>query len=454
MTDPPLTTNAIAYAWERLWDVAGAEKLNLPRIYGSASSSLTEPGVIVVPAPANAWTDLLNSPPHSLDWLPAEALFPPGYPRPFDDRLPILFWSDADRTKPPIWVREDGTVIFHIDLIAATLFMLTRWEEIVRPERDEHARFPASASTAFRQGFLDQPIVDRYAMILRAWLQKLRPNWKPRVRSFRLRLSHDIDHLQRFETASLALRQAARDLLRSGSPAAALNDVYDFLYGRWRFSRNPFLTALEMFARQAESLGARAVFYVLAGASTPFDPGYDPTNPTFVQRLQRLRSAGHVIGLHPSYAAFLDENRYRAEKKRLETILQHDVHHARQHYLRFRAPDTWRIAQRAGVSEDATLGYPDHEGFRCGASHPFPVFDIQADQRLSLIEHPLHIMDGTLKEYRRLTPDESRRRMELLARRVAEVEGELHLLWHNHAVTGAWSPWFEAYSRFLSEIVL
>lgn len=452
MIAPPLTPNAIAYAWDRLLTIAGAEDLEPPHAYGPAHTSLPRPGVITIPALPAAWTQLLETPPGRLAWLPAADLFPPGYPLPFDDSVPILFESEAGRGKPPVWVREDGSIVFHIDLIAATLFMLTRWEETVLSINDEHDRFPATASVAYRQGFLDQPIIDRYAIILRAWLQKLRPAWQPRHREFRLRLSHDIDHLRRFETPKLAIRQAGRDLLREKSPGRIWRDVNDYLQGRWRFARNPYLLALERFAEQAEALNTRAVFYVLAGGNTIYDTGYDVANPVFRDNLLRLHERGHIIGLHPSYETYLDLQRYLAEKKKLENVLGFEVRHARQHYLRFRIPDTWRTAVDAGIQEDATLSYAQHEGFRCGTSHPFPVFDIIADKTLPLIELPLHVMDGTMKEYRRLTPEESLQRLRLMARRVVEVEGTLQLLWHNHATHPPWTRWHEAYSQFLEEI--
>ncbi|RUA18202.1 MAG: hypothetical protein DSY55_00665, partial [Clostridia bacterium] len=448
MIAPPLTPNAIAYAWERLLAIAGAHDPAPPHAYGPADAPLPRPGVVIVPAAPDAWAQLLEARPGRLTWLPAADLFPAGYPRPFDDAVPVLFESDAGGGKPPIWIRKDGSIVFHIDLIAATLFMLTRWEEVVLPRRDEHDRFPAAESVAYRQGFLDQPIVDRYAMILRAWLQKLQPSWQPQHHQFQLRLSHDIDHLRRFETAGLAIRQAGRDLLREKNIARAWRDASDYVQGRWRFARSPYLLALEHFADQAEALNTRAVFYVLAGGDAIYDTGYDVTNPIFRHILLRLHERGHIIGLHPSYETYLDPQRYLAEKTRLENILGFEVRHARQHYLRFRIPNTWRTAAEAGVQEDATLGYAQREGFRCGTAHPFPVFDIITDKTLPLTEMPLHVMDGTLKEYQRLTPEESRQRLRLMARRVAEVAGTLQLLWHNHAALPPWTRWREAYSQF------
>ncbi len=450
MIEPPLTPNAIAYAWERLWALAGAEELTIPRVYGPPHTPLPAPGVIISPAAAEAWEQLIQLPPNSLNWLPAEALFPPGYPRPFDDALPVLFWGETAGKRPPVRVREDGSILFAIDLIATILFMLTRWEEIVIAQRDSHDRLPATASVAYRQGFLDQPVVDRYAIILQAWLQKRFPSWQRPQRGFSLRLSHDIDHLRRFLHPNEALRQTIHDLWRQKRPVWALEDIRDFLMGRLWLDHNPYLSAMDNLAQLDEQAGYRGVFYIMAAVPAAYDEGFPVHTPALVRRLRELSARGHIIGIHPGYHTYLDPIRYQAEKARLETTLGRNIHHARQHYLRFRVPDTWRIAAQAGVVEDATLGYHDHEGFRCGTAHPFPVFDLIADHTLPVREHPLHVMDSTLITYRGLTPAQGLARLRHLARRVQEVGGEMHLLWHNTLTPPNRRPWMEVYRRFVT----
>ena len=449
MTPPSLTPNAIEYGRERLFDIAGVQELDVPFVYGPADTPLPAPGILILPAPPDAWQQLLHLPPNSLDWLPAEAFFPPGYPRPFDDALPVLFWGEGRQGQQPVRVREDGSVVFQVDILAAALFMLTRWEETILPDRDQHDRFPATASVAYRQGFLDQPIVDRYAMILRAWLQKLHPNWQPPTRNLTLRLSHDIDHLRRFLTTKEAFRQTAHDAVYLRRLDLVWNDVKDYLSGRLWLANNPYLTAIDVYADLAESVGTKAYFYIMATTPGPYDEGFDIHNPTLLTKLRAIQDRGHIVGLHPGYRTYRDLNRYQTEKAHLERALNQSVHHARQHYLRFQVPFTWRIAAAAGIKEDTTLGYADHEGFRCGTSYPYPVFDILADELLPLTEHPLHMMDSTLMFYRNLTPQQGFDRMERLARRVAEVGGELHLLWHNTALAFIQRPWFDVYRQFL-----
>ena len=53
-----------------------------------------------------------------------------------------------------------------IDIFASSFFMLTRWEEYVNKIRDMHNRFPAYASLACKNNFLDRPIVNEYVEML------------------------------------------------------------------------------------------------------------------------------------------------------------------------------------------------------------------------------------------------------------------------------------------------
>jgi hypothetical protein len=64
------------------------------------------------------------------------------------DDLPLIYQG---RTRVPGHVTlGERTVQTDIDVVASTFLMVTRYEEVVAPtQRDEHGRFPASASLAY-----------------------------------------------------------------------------------------------------------------------------------------------------------------------------------------------------------------------------------------------------------------------------------------------------------------
>ena len=166
--------------------------------------------------------------------------------------------------------------------------------------------------------------------------------------------------------------------------------------------------------------------------------------------LEALRGGGFEIGLHAGYRTLGDSGRLAEEKGRLAGILGHGRFGGRQHYLRFRVPDTWRDWESVGLTYDSTLTFFDHEGFRCGTCHPYRPFDLERNRELGLWEIPLIVMDGTLRDYRRLSPAAAATHALALAKRCEAVGGTFALLWHNSSLEGSWRAWSEVYEGLVA----
>ena len=83
---------------------------------------------------------------------------------------------------------------------------------------------------------------------------------------------------------------------------------------------------------------------------------------------------------------------------------------------------------------------------------PFPFFDIEQNRVLDLWEIPLIVMEGTLCQYRNLTPQQAESRILELASRCSQVEGTFTLLWHNSSLSHTWRPWAAMYTRVLQRL--
>ncbi|MBN1668944.1 MAG: polysaccharide deacetylase family protein [Anaerolineales bacterium] len=461
--NPRLTPAAQCYALQQLAQRAGLTgeinaaqlvDLQIPVYYAPAEQVQTaSPALIIVPCRDSAWQELQRRPAASLDWLPPERYLPPGWPNTKRAALPVLFWGAdyEDGSRPFATRRADGSVIFYADILAATVLMLSRWEEWQQAQTDEHGRFPGQASLAYRQGFLDRPIVDEYALVLRAWLQLLRPAWQPTPGRFTVQLSHDIDFLVRFKSPLPVLKNLAGDLLKRRSARLARQTCQDAWYSLREPAKNSYAQNILELATQARRRAFKSSFFFLA--TEPADPffhsGYDPNAPPLPGILAALQKLDVQIGLHASYATWQDPLQLAKERACLQTATGLSQMGGRQHYLRFKAPETWRAYVKAGLSYDASLGFADIEGFRCGTCHPFRVFDLQADQELPLQEQPLIVMDGTLFQYRKLSNAQALARIQLLAERCRQAEGTFSFLWHNTSFTGPWAAQRTVYLRAL-----
>lgn len=389
--------------------------------------------------PAAEWLNESSLPPGPLRWwtLPTSLSGIPGV----QPSVPVLY--SGDRTGDLYSERQDGARL-DLDVFGGAFFMLTRYEELVRADRDIHGRFPASAALAGREGFLERPIADEYCEILWRIMARLWPGLQRRPQSYKLVISHDIDSLLTTLVRSPAavLRNCAGDLLRRRDPLMVLRRLRSYLEAkRGRFDLDPNNT-FDYLMDQSELHGVTSAFYFFAGARTnPLDPAYDVRHPWIRGMLKHINRRGHEIGIHLGYGTYRDIDLTREGVAVLRQVLseegvEQDRWGGRQHYLRWENPTTWRNWDDAGLDYDGTLGYADRIGFRCGTCHEFSVFDLKREQQLRLREVPLIVMEGTLLEYMELPRQEALEKAAAMARRCKDFAGCFSLLWHNHSVVG------------------
>ncbi|MBK6586640.1 MAG: hypothetical protein IPG26_07365 [Coprothermobacter sp.] len=101
--------------------------------------------------------------------------------------VPVLYGKPGLR-------RQDQNINIEVDIFGSVFFMLSRYEEAVVKEKDVHGRFPTKESVAYKGGFINRPLVDEYVEILWACLKALWPRVERKRRSYRLLLTHDVDH--------------------------------------------------------------------------------------------------------------------------------------------------------------------------------------------------------------------------------------------------------------------
>jgi hypothetical protein len=156
------------------------------------------------------------------------------------------------------------------------------------------------------------------------------------------------------------------------------------------------------------------------------------------------------VGLHGSYHSAYQQGRLDEERGQLERVVGHKVNGTRQHFLRFDLPEGWRRQYHAGFEYDTTLGYAETPGFRAGLARPFYVFDFQHSQQYPLVEIPLVIMDGTLRDYQRMAPYDAWFQIESLLETVKAHRGIVSILWHNTFFTDyKYTGFFDLYEQVL-----
>lgn len=351
--------------------------------------------------------------------------------------LPVLFGRPLG--PDTYWAEDETGARLGLDVFGSAFFMLTRYEELARPVRDRYGRFPATASLALQEGFLERPIINEYLEILWRAMKRLWPGLARTPRGFRLVLSHDVD-LPFFDCPRQLLRVGFQDLVCRRAPGLAVGRLGSFLSARrGEVEGDPYNT-FDRLMSHSEQLGVTSAFYFIADhTGGRVDGTYRLEDPPIRALMAEIHARGHEIGLHPSYHTYRDGAQLAREFLRLRTALasvgvEQERWGGRQHYLRWENPTTWRNWEDAGLDYDATLAYADRVGFRCGTCYEFPAFDLLERRRLALIEAPLTVMDITLTVYMGLSLPSAVEKLLGISRLCRMFGGNFALLWHNSSL--------------------
>jgi hypothetical protein len=344
--------------------------------------------------------------------------------------------------KPPLFQPcEQGTFVCGIDLLLSLLFTLTRLEEMASGIRDEHARFPASASLAVQHSFLERPIVDEYGLAFEQVLCALLPSWKPERPSLRVKLTHDIDSVG----IPFKLRAAVGHTLKRREPFASLRDAASVFTG----VEPAELALVRTLASISKNRGLHSAFFWKASSAGPKDSGYDPFHPKIQRVIADLKDQGREVGVHPGYDTLGSRSALGEEVERLRRALGVQRLGGRQHYLRW-CPQTWLDWESCGLSYDSTVGFADFFGFRAGTAVPFRPWSLHENRELELVEVPLIVMDCTPVKYMGLSKKEGLDRIHNCIKRTALVGGVFTLLWHNAVLLEPeYQGWYESILNML-----
>lgn len=390
------------------------------------------------------------------DYLKRESL--PAYPLVRFGDLPIIYQGDRSEPVVKSITADCRTIETAIDIITSSFFMLTRYEEVLLDKKDNYGRFPARESLAYKEGFLDRPIVNEYIELLWSWIKTLvphlnrKPLW-PQSKRFTICITHDVDRLKKY--SSPPVLAVGGLLLRQRKPLSAVSLAWDYLKVCLNIKKDPFNTFDDMLSTE-QGYGIKSSFYFITAGDAVQDAHYSIDEVGTLNLIRRIENKGCEVGLHASYNSYDNPERIALEKERLDGVVRDRRYGCRQHILRWKSPDTWRHQEQAGILYDTSLAFADHVGFRAGVCFPFKPFDVIESRELDIWELPLTVMEGTLQSvnYQNLPPEESYQEIIKHIEIVKRFNGVFVMLWHNSSFDplGDWEGWREVYEQVMKYI--
>ncbi|WDE99150.1 polysaccharide deacetylase family protein [Lentisphaera profundi] len=350
--------------------------------------------------------------------------------------LPIIYG------KPNLEISENH-IQLDIDIFGSSFFMLSRYEEAIKTDRDKHDRFPVTASLAYQEDFLARPIINEYLEILWFCLSTLSPKLRRKTRQYKELISCDVDTPYNPNSGFLKkeLRQIASDLLKRKSLKLAWKRYRNFAAMRkGDYSLDPFYT-FDWMMKSCEENNLKCAFYFLCDKTNlNYDGKYNIDESPITGLLQSISARGHEIGLHGSYNTYQTLSQHKFEFDKLQKITKREGINTiniggRQHYLRYNIMKTPAILENSGMTYDSSLYYAEKPGFRCGICYEFTMYDLSSRSPLKLIQRPLIFMEastlsGIYNDY-----NNTSHLAATLKNTCYKFNGTFTLLWHNSSLT-------------------
>lgn len=346
----------------------------------------------------------------------------------------------------PIFFKTGPGSFLPYDLFATVFYFASRYEEYTPSELDMHHRFQAENSLAFKHRFLNKPFLNYLIGDLAQKLKHRYPVLEFKKRDFNFLSTIDIDNA--FAFANKGLKRNVGGLLKD-LVSLKLSSVAQRLASNINSGKDPYNTFDAIHAISTHTTTALQ-YFVLIGDYSAYDKNPHYTNKGFRTLLRKL-SAGYTLGLHPSYQSFNEAERVEKEKHRLENIIEKKVTAARCHFLRLQFPETYRTFIRAGITDDYTMIYASQPGFRTGLCVPYDWFDLENNSATHLIVHSSVVMEGTLRDYNKLSPKAASRLIDELMQEVKKFGGEFVSVWHNDSFVPGQKEWIDVYHKMLVE---
>jgi hypothetical protein len=342
----------------------------------------------------------------------------------------------------PCFFATGGKSVMPFDIFAASFYLITRYEEYLPHVKDIHGRYTAEESLAFKHDFLEKPVVDIWAYKLLDALKEKFPDYQYKEREYRFISTIDVDNAYAYKYKSL---------LRS--VGGFMNDLFSFrILNLWvrfavvtRIQKDPFDTFNKIIKVQNQ-YKIDTIFFFLVGDYTTFDTNISASKSKYKLLIKDVVDYARV-GLHPSYFSMNNGALLKKEKIRLEHTINMPTIRSRQHYLRFSLPETYQNLIDLEITEDHSMGYASHVGFRASTCTPFYFYDLDFEIQTPLKIFSFAIMDTTLNDYMKLTPKQSLGRIRDLKNEVEAVNGTFITLFHNETLSNylRWKGWKRLY---------
>ena len=346
-----------------------------------------------------------------------------------DTNIPFLFGESK------IEYNEKGCILLYVDLVASAFFLLSRYEEIIKTNcRDEHGRFLSKYSIIYQQGYGLRPLVDEWGYYLRELLRTVNVEVQPEIKGFKkIYLTHDVDSPFLFYRKNQVIKQWVKNLIHHGrkidKPLYKYNHPEDDPHNTF----DKIIETDTWLESKYEKGIVESIYFIIAAGTKKSKSYCNIELKKFQDLIKKLNYSNATLGLHVSYEAGGKPELIYSEMTRLLEKCPNSCKKSRHHFLRWTEPEHIELMEKAGITDDFSLGYADSVGFRVGTCKPYRFINPKTLKISNVIIHPMEIMECSLdrKIYMGLDYEKAKQICKKIIDEVYKNHGELNILWHN-----------------------
>lgn len=359
-----------------------------------------------------------------------------------DQQINVFEWKGM-----PVFFGTHPKYQIPFDLFAASFYLVSRYEEYLPHIKDEHMRFSPQQSLAFQKNFLHKPMVNIWAGELKHLLKQRYPELVFSDNHYRYISTFDIDSAFAYKEKGMVRHFGAFALALFTLNLKKISERLRVLLG---FEKDPYDT-YDWQLEIARKYQLKQIYFFLVGDYGEYDKNIPVEGSRNFQSLIKSIADYAEVGVHPSYASNSNKDTLRKEIRRLSKVLKSEVVKSRQHFLKVTFPNTYRNLLEFDIQEDFSMGYASEIGFRASICSSFNFYDLDMDVSTKLKLTPFMLMDGTMKDYMKLSPEDAISRAKLLIDEVKAVNGTFITLWHNQSVNDKeeWKGWRAVYEEIV-----
>lgn len=332
---------------------------------------------------------------------------------------------------------------FAFDIFAASFYLLSRYEEYLPHELDEYGRFDATNSLAYKNDFLQIPLVNIWLEDFINQLKEQFPYFVPQEPEFTDQITFDIDSAFAFKHKGLA--RAVGGLIKHSS--------VNRLKTLWGLQRDPFDIFDELHSLHKEYEVKPTFFFLVAEQNGEYDKHILPFKPV-MSRIIKNHAKHYNVGLHPSWRSNESKNIVADEIEVLEDIVGNPVIKSRQHYIKMELPKTYQNLVLLQIEDDFSMGYGSLNGFRASIASSVYWFDLSKNESTNLKLHPFCFMDANSHYEQKQSPQESFAELMAYRNLCKALKIPFTSIWHNSILSNMpeFAGWMEMYRAYLDEV--